>query len=232
VIGAEWFLPVTPASLLTTAHVPPSLLDPDLATILAYLDRLARRQGGYRVRGVFGWAHLSDLQVRLRRRFPECFPRFHQQGFLDRLDVALPGKRPNYVYRITNSGAEAAATVGGYSYQPVAPLGPADEAPSFLLSPACALALRVLRQAYEEQPEREERGWLTGRELDERCYDSTGSGDLLRIADWESLNHLRTLGYVERPSAATTRTVRWRITASGLHAPVLVWHDPQPAAVR
>ena len=222
---------IRPPHLSSKSVGAPAESDPDVATILTYLDQLARREGGYHLRGVFGWAHLSDLHQQLHQRFPEALPRLHRDALLDREDVALPGTRPTYVYRITDAGARASARAGAYAYQTVAPLGPAGEVRPVFLSPAAALALAVLRAVHAEQADVDEgeRRWITGKELTRRCRGFWTHPGALQRTDWGALKHLERIGYAERRSGGTRATVQWRASTAGRAAPVLLWHQPQGA---
>jgi len=148
-------------------------MTPD-AVALRYLRYLAVREGGYSRRGVPGWARREDVEQATHQKLPECLPRLHARGLLDREDVRAPHlTRPEWIYRINQAGGDRVAekahlplrTIPGLLHLP--PERETDTA--IYIPPGAVLALHELRRAMEGRVESPhlpgEPGWRTVQDL-------------------------------------------------------------------
>ena len=115
---------------------------------LIFLAQLAVLHAGYRVGGVFGWAHADDLALLAGpHHWPGLLCRLTHAGEVSA--VGVRGPRPDQrtrLFRIGPAGLERAACILGESAPDVAPPGSADE-DALYVSAGAWWALGALREA-------------------------------------------------------------------------------------
>jgi hypothetical protein len=209
-------------------------LKPSQMWALLYLWRLAIYQGGYKLCGVRGWAHLDDIEQGTRQALWDQLPPMHRRGLLDHADARAPGRaRPVWVYRISDRGVRVVHEFASTAYGPISALRPAgSEAPVWAPQRQRG-ALQLLRAAYNDAatPVRfGELGWLTGRELGERVHEhnrARGRAPFLAV-DTTDLRWLHGKRLIERrdepaPPGRQTGVIFWRATELGRSVPLLEW---------
>lgn len=152
--------------------ISPRLQD-DSAVALRYLRYLIVREGGYRQRGVLGWALREDVERATGQRLPERLSRLHAKGLLDRVDVQTPHlQRPLWMYRITQAGSDLIAARDRVARRSIPPLSPASEDQldtAIYIPPGAFQGLQALRRAMEiraiSQLLPAEPGWCTLHDL-------------------------------------------------------------------
>ncbi|HEV2150636.1 MAG TPA: hypothetical protein VGR37_24775 [Longimicrobiaceae bacterium] len=140
---------------------------------LRYLRYLALREGGYVRRGVPGWALRQDIERETKLWIPERLSLLHQRGLLDREDVRAPRlKRPVWIYRINQLGADRAARELELPRRIVLRplrLAARDTDAAIYIPEGARLALRELRRAMDMRVESlyiaDEPGWRSVEEL-------------------------------------------------------------------
>ena len=209
-------------------------LKPSQMWALLYLWRLAVHEGGYKLCGVRGWAHLEDVEEATRQALWDQLPPLHRRGLLDHMDARAPGRsRPVWVYRISDRGVRAVHDFASTVHGPIPTLNPAgSEAPVWAPQRQRG-ALQLLRAAYDDPatPIRfGERGWLTGRELGERVHErnrARGRAPFLAV-DATDLRWLLGKRLIERrdeppPPGRQAAVIFWRVTELGRYVPLLDW---------
>lgn|GEM_PF-1851752 len=159
---------------------------------LEVLRDVAVAERGWRRRGVRGWMFYEEVRSTLGRQIAEVLPRLARRGWAERVEAAEKGRgRSVSLYRITDAGLRALATLVGGGYRPIpAPLPDDPEAGSMYLPSRAWVALTVLREAEKSAAPLRfgEPGWLTAREISARS-------DVLLP---QELDRLREHGLVER----------------------------------
>lgn len=202
--------------------------EPTQRVVLLWLSDLARRGGGYELRGVSGWVQPSDVSAAVDRPLAtDALARLAAKGQLERHNIALPGRgAPLWLYRINPLGAEVVGAA------PPAEPGSAEDSAQLIFTDAQWLALRVMRAAKDEaSPLRfttRERGWRTIGEI------RTGALALVRDASiWpEDVYFLVRAGLLEKrkgPGAARARPlVFYRVSEMGENVGRLVQASGEP----
>ncbi len=199
---------------------------------LRFLRLLAIHRAGYQLRGVRGWAHLSDLNEDPGGYFLEVLPRLHARRLVDRSDVRAPGQvRPVWVYRISERGVDVMDAAVPKAHKPISTPRTAETGGMVYAPRRQRGALLVLREAFNDPavPERfAGRGWITGREIGTRVelfnFHHRRTGQPKLAVDGTDLRWCALWQLVERrnhPDRAGV--VYWRITAAGLAAHLLDW---------
>ena len=160
------------------------------AVALRYLRYLVLRDGGYRRRGVLGWATRQDVESAIATRLPERLSRLHAKGLLDREDVrAHPSLRPAWIYRITQAGSDVVAERERLPRRAIPPLRAASEDQpdsTVYIPPGVWITLQVLRGVMEVRATTNylpgEPGWCTYRELRARIMEED---DTSSAGSWE-----------------------------------------------
>jgi len=220
----------------------PSGADERRARALRCLAQLAAQGAGYELRGVRGWAHPDDVQARLGGyRWAECLGAMAESGHLDRVLVsASEAERPSFVYRIAETGLEAARPLLGTAAPSSVPApGPPEATLRVHVGPGGRFALEALRDAYRRGPKPHrmhgEPGWLTPSELREpvdtwnRMHGSVGSYRSIQDTDIVAL--LKT-GLIEKTHVTLAwgrerPVVLYRATDTGLTVELLEWDGPE-----
>lgn len=210
-------------------------LKPAQEAAILYLWRLAAHRAGYRICGVRGWAHLTDVEEAVRRALWDQLSPLSRRGFLDRQDVRAPTRvRPVWIYRITERGMLSVHRLVEPPYPPVPK--PRDRCDAAVYAPSRQRgALLLLRAAYEDPgvPERfNGRGWLTGRELGARVEARNRArtarerdhGASFYAVDGTDLRWLVGTGLAERrDDPERPKVVWWRVTELGRSVRLLEW---------
>jgi hypothetical protein len=207
--------------------------------LLAYLRDLARRGGGYELRGVRGWATAADVADGTGA-YPagESLKAAFQRGDVIREDVSVAGAAsPVWVYRITDETACRMAELEGVEHVPVQPSGAQVEQRAYL-RPGVVAALDALSYAAENSTARRARipgepEWRTARELTDWLRaegDCTGHERSFLSDD---LGWAVRTGLLERPelspppNSPIRPVIVYRITVKGAAVKALVWHEPK-----
>jgi hypothetical protein len=207
--------------------------------LLAHLRDLARREGGYELRGVRGWATAADVEDATGAHGAgENLKAALQRGDLIREDVRVPDSpAPVWVYRISDETARRMAELEGAEHVPVQASGGGRA----YLRPGVSAALDASRYAAENSSARRARvkgepEWRTARELTEwlRAEGDRTGGDERSFSSYD-LAWCVKYGLMERreipPPPNSPRSVRpvivYRITLAGAAVKPLVWHDPE-----
>lgn len=208
-------------------------LQPDLWAALDWLRKLEAGGGGYRRRGVRGWARREEAEAGAGVFLWERLPKLHRAGLVDRDDVRSPGRtRPLWLYRVTEAGVRVLAR--GQPYRPVAPPGPPDPDDGAVYLPDGARgALEALRLALMDPAPGmalpHERGWRTGSELTALLAAQPG-GVGSRGFYSESLSWLVRAGLAERRTVTVAwrgqPVVVWRATPAGGVLQLIEWREP------
>jgi hypothetical protein len=116
---------------------------------LLFLAQLAALPAGYKVRGVYGWAHSDDLYLLAGRTHPweMLLTDLARAGSVIEHNVGFPGEEPAPLYRITPAGMGEVARLLGESTPSVTPAGAADTMEGLYLPPRRRQALETLRKA-------------------------------------------------------------------------------------
>lgn len=190
--------------------------DPVQKHILLWLSSLDRRRGGYEVRGVRGWAHLKDIAAGLDRRLTDQLVSIAEREWVDRENIALPGRGTAvWLYRINPRGANVASVP-----TPEEP-GPPEEAPPprMIFTDPQWSSLQYMRSVKAEPfPIRvttRETGWRTVKEIREGAENRSQE---LQI--WpEDVHELERAGLLEKRHAPVAdgacRPALYRITDLG-----------------
>lgn len=210
-------------------------LKPAQEAAVKYLWQLAAHRGGYRVRGVRGWAHLTDVEDAVCRALWDQLSPLCHRGLLDRQDVRAPTRaRPVWVYRITEMGIFAVRGDVKPPYPPV-PKPRARHDAAVYAPDRQRGALLLLRAAYGDPavPVRfGGRGWLTGREMGARVQARNrartvrewGHGTSFYAVDGTDLRWLVSYGLAERRNdPERAKVVWWRVTELGRSVRLLEW---------
>jgi hypothetical protein len=212
------------------------LSDRYLATALQYLVGLAADGGGYTLRGVSGWAHFDDVQRATRMRMDGQLPRLFGIGLVDRESVGVRGARETWVYRVNGEGARIHADASGEACERIRAPGEMEKDRPVYIALGPLNALRVLRCAYDEGPERfGGRGWRTGRELTALVDELNKKGQHRRHfgrIDSMELKWLAGVGLAEKRDEKLAwgrdrPVVYWRVSDAGRSVRVLAWRNPR-----
>jgi hypothetical protein len=209
--------------------------------LLAYLRDLARRGGGYELRGVRGWATAADVADGTGAcRTSENLKAAVERADLIREDVRVPdASSPVWVYHITDETARRMADLEGVEHVPVQASGAQVEQRAYL-RPGVQAALDALRYAAGHSSARRARipgepEWRTARELtgwlraegektgDERSFLS----DDLAWAARTGLIERRELPPPPHAPTSVRPVIVYRITVAGAAIKPLVRHDPE-----
>jgi hypothetical protein len=214
------------------------------ACALRYFADLAARGAGYELRGVRGWAHADDVQLRHRGyRWAELLATLSESGRLDR-ELASPpqAKTPSYVYRISEKGAQEARAFLAAPLPPIPAPGPPDGALRIYARPGGRWALEALRDAYRRGPKthrmKGEPGWLTPTELREpitawnRVHGDVGTYRMIHDTHTVALI---AAGLIEKTHVTlawgrNAPVVMYRATEAGRTAELLEWYEPERAS--
>jgi hypothetical protein len=206
---------------------PPRPPDSVRSIVLRWFSDLEQRGGGYELRGARGWAHHTEASKALARVLNDDLTSLAlTRGFLDRENLALPGRALGFwLYRIN---AQGAAAIGA---PPPAPLGPNDNpSPRMIFSDAQWAALLYMRIAKTESlPARfqaRETGWRTVKEI--RGAASSRAHDLdVWAEDVYILERSNILEKRLEPGVGRERPIPfYRITPLGNSVRRLEWHTP------
>lgn len=209
-------------------------LKPSQIWALLYLWRLAIYEGGYKLCGVRGWAHLEDVEEATRQALWDQLPPLHRRGLLDHADARAPGRaRPVWVYRISDRGVRAVHDFASTVYGPIPVLNPVGSQAPVWAPQRQRGVLQLLRAAYDDPSTAirfDERGWLTGRELSERVheYNRARRRPPFLAVDATDLRWLHGKRLIERrdeppPPGRQARVIFWRATELGRCVPLLEW---------
>jgi hypothetical protein len=208
-------------------------LKPSQIWALLYLWRLAVHNGGYKLFGVRGWAHLEDVEEATRQSLWDQLPPLYRRGLLEHADARAPGRvRPVWLYRISGKGVRTVHEFASTIYALLPELSASDAEPGVWAPQRQRSALQLLRTAYDDAatPARfGERGWLTGRELGERVHEhnrARGHPPFLAV-DATDLRWLHGKLLIERrdepPPPGRRAVIYWRATELGRSVPLLDW---------
>jgi hypothetical protein len=211
-----------------------NLPDPAIRA-LAWLLDLAARRAGYTVHGQPGWAGADEVSAGVSGwGTSEMLRAQARRGRVHEFDARAPGeRRPRWVYRISQEGADALAQALGVAAASVGdPRLPGET--RVLLRDTTRHALDALRAAAgpAASPGREwvpgEVGWRSSRELTEtmaRENEKEGSPPGYRWFTHEDLGWLVQHGLVE--SRVLGKTHVYRITGPGADVRALEWSEPR-----
>jgi hypothetical protein len=197
---------------------------------------LAVNGGGYTLRGVSGWAHFDDGQRATRMRMDSQLPRLFRTGLVDREGVGVRGARETWVYRVNGKGARIHADASGEACERIRVPGELENDRRVYIALGPLNALRVLRCACDEGPERfGGRGWRTGRELTALVDELNEKGQHRRRfgrIDSMELKWLAAVGFGERRDEKLAwgrdlPVVYWRVSDVGRTVRVLEWRNPR-----
>lgn len=199
---------------------------------LRFFRHVAADRAGYQLRGVRGWAHITDVQDELSGSgFADVLPRLTARGLLDHADVRAPSMvRPTWIYRITARGVQVIDAHAPAPHPPI-PLPRRPVAEPAVYAPFRQRGgLLLLRAAYDDPavPIRfDGRGWLSGRELGQRVeasnYKRTRAAPRLAV-DATDLRWLVQWGFAERrDDPERAGVVLWRVTELGRTVNLLNW---------
>ena len=195
------------------------------STALRWFSSLEQRQAGYELRDVRGWAHHTDVSRALNRVLQDELASLATRGFLDREDVALPGRTLGFwLYRISRKGAESLGA-------------PAPSPPGSLLDPdkrqmiftESQWAALVHMRAAKEQPSpvrfaTRELGWRTTKEI-RKAASSHRHAIYVSADDVHLLERYRLLDKRQEPGVARERPLTfYRINPLGEVVERLKWH--------
>lgn len=185
--------------------------EPDQIPTLLYLWRLTVTSGGYKVAGVYGWAHRDDVEEGIRREILGLLPLLHRRGLVDREEARAPATMHSaWLYRVSRRGVQAVAERTERTL--ALPSEPACYAwdPPMYVPRGKLRALLLLRSASGHD------GWVVPRKLREA----------VSVAE---LRWLLRAGLIERrdfPAAVRGPVVHWRPTKTGRSVTVLEWREP------
>lgn len=213
--------------------------------LLSHLRDLARRGGGYELRGVRGWATAADVaKATALYHAGENLETAFQRGELIREDVSVPDAASAVrVYRISEETARRIAQLEGVEHVPLQASGPQVEQRVYLRG-GVITALDALRFAAENSTSRraritDEPEWRTARELTGWLRsegDRTGQERSFLSDDlaWAIKNGLTERRELPPPpnSYTSAPVVVYRITVTGAAVRPLVWYDPMSEAAR
>lgn len=206
--------------------------------LLAYLRDLARRGGGYELRGAFGWATATDVAdaIGVYGAGDELRSAF-QRGELVREDVSVPDARnPVWVYRVADEATRAVAESNNEKHVRVRP-GHGQHECRVYLRPGPLVALDAMRHAFHNSTSRRPRiggepEWRTCRELSGWLRDEADRTCVQRTLMSDDLAWVVRNGLAERrelpppPSSFTSApVVVYRLTVTGAAVHPLVWHE-------
>jgi hypothetical protein len=202
------------------------------AKILAYLLELVAHGGGYKIRGVRGWADAAVIERNSTTwGAGEVLRVQARRGRILQHDVRVPGEgRPTWAYRICQPGADCLAeAVGAWA------AGIRDPDRSYdtqvLLRDGVAAALRGLRISAAAQVTScrvwiaDEPHWRSAREINALlAEDDDAAGRVARACWSEDLRWLVTRKFAEE--LVLDRTHLYRLTEAGARLRPLEWRDP------
>jgi len=194
--------------------------------ILRFLLGLERGGGGFRRRGVSGWATGAEIHAGTGSSYlSEDLRSLHAAGRVIRDDARIPGTRaPAWAYRITDAGARHLAGELQTVHVPVRdPAAAGDE--GVYVRPGIAAALRALRHASEKALRKPlvpaEPEWRTSRQLS-AWLDEARTGREPRFFS-DELAWMVRAGLAERRDEPATL---YRIAPAGLAVKPMVWREP------
>jgi hypothetical protein len=125
---------------------------------MTFLAQLVVLPAGYRVRGVYGWAHANDFELLAGTyAWEELLGDLAKRGLTNVHAASLPAAaRPACLYRITQPGMDAVARALGERPPRVPPPGPMNGSDGVYVSPGGRLAMEALRRCD---------GWLATDEM-------------------------------------------------------------------
>lgn len=181
-------------------------LDPALRQVLSYLEHEAWRGRGWWRRGVRGWRLGAEIEVSTERRTTDAIPSLWERGYVDRIQVADPGRQtPSYLYRISQAGWARYCSATGAPTLPIPEPLPASIDPDVhaIYIPAGHWHLLDLLRRYAMYhlgPVRgEQYGWMTPSEVRVQLRGAVG----------DTLPWLLGRGLVERrPDLEINQTAR------------------------
>ena len=193
--------------------------------ILRWLSDLEQRQAGYELRDARGFAHQTDISKALDRPLQDELVSLATRGFLDRENLALPGRALGFwLYRISEKGA---ASIGAPAPSPLGPPLNRDKRRVILTEPQW-LALVYMRAAKDQAlPVRfvtRESGWRTIKEIREGASSRRNEIDVWSD-DVHALERNKLLEKRSESGVARERPLTfYRISPLGEVVERLQWH--------
>lgn len=205
--------------------------------VLRYLCDLLAGDGGYELGSVRGWAADPDIASGAGCTTRTVLPRLHEQGFVSREDVRVPGLvDASWGYRITELGANTAIAVSGDAPVVVQPRVTRPNAPGVHLPYEHLVVHLVLRACWGDRSIGERfggTGWALPHELEERlvAFNNRFGPPLAPTDPIPSLEWLEARALVEWaqtavPEGEAPGPVFWRPSPRGVHIIPLLWREP------
>lgn len=202
------------------------------AKVLLYLTELAARDGGYRLRGVRGWADPGEIERRTQTWAVSELLRVQvRRGRVIAYDARRPGERhPLWLYRIAQPGVDCLAESVGVWPAGVRDPWPGGDPHVFLregplrawqaLKLASAPGRRTRRVWVPDQPE-----WCPARELNALlAAEDEAAGRTARCFWSEDLRWMVKHSFADE--FVVERTHVYKLTAAGVQLRPLEWRDP------
>lgn len=194
---------------------------------LTFLAQVVVQWSGYRVRGVFGWAHADDLSLLDGGdHWPGVLAELERCGAADSHAASLPCvAEPARIHRITQAGMRRIAAVLREDAPVVRAPGPLDETVAVYVSQSARWALAALRERPGE--------WMSadGAAEPSRRWnrEENRHGTMPYRHVWSRhLGELVTAGLAQSREQELGKRgpqpMLYRVSACGLTAPQLAWH--------
>lgn len=219
-----------------TAHsgvrVPRATLGYAAAKVLLYLLELHARGGGYRIRGMPGWAAAAGIERDTRTWGAGELLRVQaRRGRVHAHDARAPGEaRPTWLYRVAQPGADCLAeSVGLWAAGVRDPRAGGD--PHVLLREGPLRAWQALKLASNPYVPltrewiADEPGWRSARELNALLVEADETAGRTTRCYWsEDMRWLVMRRFAEE--RVVDRTHVYRLTQAGAELRPLEWRDP------
>jgi hypothetical protein len=203
------------------------------AKVLLYLVELLARGGGYRLRGVHGWADPGEIERHSRTWAVSDLMRTQvRRGRVLAHDARPPGEnRPLWLYRISQAGVDCLAESVGVWPAGVREPHPGGDPHVFLREgPVRAWQALVLasnpcvpctREWVAEEP-----GWRSARELNALLASEDEAAGRTGRSFWsEDLRWMLTHRFADE--RVVERTHVYKLTEAGARLRPLEWQDPR-----